>query len=142
MKKLIRIDDVLIEAIKENAKKIGNTETKEINEMLWLALKPRTEQIKKVLEMRTSTMEQINNKEKPDKKQPTKTTNKPKLKITREEYNKNNWALDNPWKATKEEYERACDMINSDYEVIDDEEWEKAEKETIDACNQICEDNL
>lgn len=99
MKKLIRIDDVLLEAIKENAKKIGNTETKEINEMLWLALKPRSEQIKKVLATRTSTMEQINNKTKPTYKE---TTN----------------------------------------EQIDYKEWEKAEKETINACNQICEDNL
>lgn len=62
MKKLIRIDDALLEAIKENAKEIGNTTTKEINEMLWLALKPRSEQIKKVLATRTSTMEHLNNK--------------------------------------------------------------------------------
>lgn len=69
MKKLIRIDDVLIEAIKENAKKIGNSTTKEINEMLWLAIKPRSEQIKKVLAMRTSTTKQLNNKAKPKDKQ-------------------------------------------------------------------------
>lgn len=62
MKKLIRIDDTLLEAIQKNAKTIGNTATKEINEMLWLALKPRTEQIKKVLETRTSTINQLNNK--------------------------------------------------------------------------------
>lgn len=80
MKKLIRIDDVLIEAIKENAKKIGNTETKEINEMLWLALKPRTEQIKKVLAMRTSTMEQLNNK--------PKSKNKQTIEMTDEDYDK------------------------------------------------------
>lgn len=75
MKKLIRIDDVLLEAIKENAKKIGNNETKEINEMLWLALKPRTEQIKKVLATRTSTMEQINNKPTSKNRQTVKITN-------------------------------------------------------------------
>lgn len=75
MKKLIRIDDMLLEAIKKNAKKIGNTETKEINEMLWLALKPRTEQIKKVLAMRTSTMKQLNNKTTTKKTQTTKYTN-------------------------------------------------------------------
>lgn len=69
MKKLIRIDDSLLEAIKENAKKIGNSTTKEINEMLWLALKPRTEQIKKVLAMRTSTTGQLNNKPKQKNKQ-------------------------------------------------------------------------
>lgn len=69
MKKLIRINDVLLEAIKENAKKIGNSTTKEINEMLWLAIKPRSEQIKKVLEMRTSTTTQLNNKAKTKDKQ-------------------------------------------------------------------------
>lgn len=74
MKKLTRIDDVLLEAIKENAKKIGNTETKEINEMLWLALKPRTEQIKKVMAARTITMNQINNKATSKKTQTTEIT--------------------------------------------------------------------
>lgn len=74
MKKLIRIDDVLLEAIKENAKKIGNTETKEINEMLWLALKPRTEQIKKVMAARTITMNQINNRATSKKTQTTEIT--------------------------------------------------------------------
>ena len=69
MKKLIRIEDSLFETIKENAKKIGNSTTKEINEMLWLALKPRSEQIKKVLAMRTSTTKQLNNKAKPKDKQ-------------------------------------------------------------------------
>lgn len=75
MKKLIRIDDVLLEAIKENAKEIGNTTTREINEMLWLALKPRSEQIKKVLAMRTSTMEQLNNKTTTKKTQTAEYTN-------------------------------------------------------------------
>ena len=69
MKKLIRIDDLLIEAIKKNAKKIGNSTTKEINEMLWLALKPRSEQIKKVLDVRASTTKQQNNKATSKKKQ-------------------------------------------------------------------------
>ena len=138
----LRIDKELLERIKQNAEDINNSTTKEINEMLWLALKPRSEQIKKVLEIRTSTKAQPNNKTKPENKQTAETTSKPKLKITREEYVKNCWVLDNPFKATKEDYEKACDMINSDYEIIEDEEWEKAEKETIDACNQICEDNL
>ena len=75
MKKLIKIDDSLLEAIKENAKKIGNSTTKEINEMLWLALKPRSEQIKKVLAMRTSTTKQLNNKAKPKDKQTEEYTN-------------------------------------------------------------------
>ena len=95
----LRIDKKLLEDIKTNAEDIGNSTTKEINEMLWLALKPRSEQIKKVLAMRTSTSDQINNK--------TKTT-----------YNK------------------------TQNKKINYEEWEKAEKETIDACNQIIEDNL
>lgn len=60
MKKLIRIDDSLLEAIQKNAKTIGNTATKEINEMLWLALKPRTEQIKKVMAARAITIDQLN----------------------------------------------------------------------------------
>ena len=60
MKKLIRIDDTLLEAIKENAKEIGNTTTREINEMLWLALKPRSEQIKKVMAARAITIDQLN----------------------------------------------------------------------------------
>lgn len=81
MKKLIRIDDTLLEAINENAKKIGNSTTKEINEMLWLALKPRSEQIKKVLAMRTSTMEQLNNKTKPKNKQTEKYTDEDYDKI-------------------------------------------------------------
>ena len=80
MKKLIRIDDALLEAIKENAKEIGNTTTREINEMLWLALKPRSEQIKKVLAIRTSTMEQLNNK--------TTSKNKQTVEITDEEIDK------------------------------------------------------
>ena len=64
MKKLIPIDDVLYSAITANAKAIGNNATKEITEMLWLALKPRTEQIKKVLALRAKTTLQINdNKE-------------------------------------------------------------------------------
>lgn len=75
MKKLIRIDDSLLEAIKQNAKKIGNTTTKEINEMLWLALKPRSEQIKKVLAMRTSTTTQLNNKATLKNKQTVEMTN-------------------------------------------------------------------
>lgn len=58
----LRIDKNLLESIQSNAKEIGNSTTKEINEMLWLALKPRTEQIKKVLAVRASTMNQINNK--------------------------------------------------------------------------------
>lgn len=95
----LRIDAELLKNIKANAEDIGNSTTKEINEMLWLALKPRSEQIKKVLAMRTSTMEQLNNKTKPT------------------------------YKETKNEQ-------------IDYKEWEKAEKETIYACNQICEDNL
>lgn len=60
MKKLIKIDDTLLEAIQKNAKTIGNTATKEINEMLWLALKPRTEQIKKVMAARAITIDQLN----------------------------------------------------------------------------------
>lgn len=60
MKKLIKIDDPLLEAIQKNAKTIGNTATKEINEMLWLALKPRTEQIKKVMAARAITIDQLN----------------------------------------------------------------------------------
>lgn len=95
----LRIDAKLLKDIKVNAGDIGNSTTKEINEMLWLALKPRTEQIKKVLATRTSTSDQINNKTKPTH---NKTINK----------------------------------------QIDYKEWEKAEKETIDACNQICEDDL
>ena len=65
----LRIDAELLKNIKTNAEDIGNSTTKEINEMLWLALKPRTEQIKKVLAMRTSTTEQLNNKAKPKDKQ-------------------------------------------------------------------------
>lgn len=42
----LRIDKNLLDSIKLNAKELGNSTTKEINEMLWLALKPRTEQIK------------------------------------------------------------------------------------------------
>lgn len=56
----LRIDAELLKSIKANAEDIGNSTTKEINEMLWLALKPRTEQIKKVLESRASTKSQIN----------------------------------------------------------------------------------
>lgn len=58
----LRIDAELLKSIKANAEDIGNSTTKEINEMLWLALKPRSEQIKKVLAMRTSTTTQLNNK--------------------------------------------------------------------------------
>ena len=65
----LRIDKKLLEDIKTNAENIGNSTTKEINEMLWLALKPRTEQIKKVLAMRTSTSDQINNKARHEKAQ-------------------------------------------------------------------------
>ena len=65
----LRIDKNLLENIKINAKEKGNSTTKEINEMLWLALKPRTEQIKKVMASRTITMERINNKTEPTEKQ-------------------------------------------------------------------------
>ena len=65
----LRIDAELLKSIKTNAEDIGNSTTKEINEMLWLALKPRSEQIKKVLAMRTSTTTQLNNKAKPKDKQ-------------------------------------------------------------------------
>lgn len=71
----LRIDAELLKNIKRNAEDIGNSTTKEINEMLWLALKPRSEQIKKVLGMRTSTMEQINNKPTSKNKQTVKITN-------------------------------------------------------------------
>ena len=65
----LRIEKELLERIKQNAEDINNSTTKEINEMLWLALKPRSEQIKKVLEIRTSTKAQTNNKAKPKDKQ-------------------------------------------------------------------------
>ena len=65
----LRIDKELLERIKKNAEDINNSTTKEINEMLWLALKPRSEQIKKVLAMRTSTTTQLNNKAKTKDKQ-------------------------------------------------------------------------
>ena len=67
MKKLIRIDDALLEAIQKNAETIGNSTTKEINEMLWLALKPRSEQIKKVMATRAITMGHLNNKTRHEK---------------------------------------------------------------------------
>lgn len=57
----LKIDKELLTSIKFNAEEIGNSTTKEINEMLWLALKPRSEQIKKVLAIRASTTRQINN---------------------------------------------------------------------------------
>lgn len=127
MKKLIRIDDTLLEAIQKNAKTIGNTATKEINEMLWLALKPRTEQIKKVLETRTSTIDQLNitgyNKDEQWKKP---TPRKILLASCDEEYTEQD-----------AEYDRQLEEREKRLE-----EWEKAEKETIDACNQICEDDL
>lgn len=62
MKKLIQIDEVLYQAIKMNAQRIGNTTTKEIQEMLWLALKPRNEQLKKILATRTRTTLHIKDK--------------------------------------------------------------------------------
>lgn len=65
----LRIDKNLLDNIKINAKEIGNSTTKEINEMLWLALKPRTEQIKKVMAARAITTEQINNKSERTEKQ-------------------------------------------------------------------------
>jgi hypothetical protein len=65
----LRIDKNLLENIKSNAKEIGNSTTKEINEMLWLALKPRSEQIKKVLAIRSSTLNQINGKSEPSENQ-------------------------------------------------------------------------
>lgn len=74
----LRIDKKLLENIKINAKEIGNSTTKEINDMLWLALKPRTEQIKKVMAVRAITTEQINNKSERSEKQED---------ITDQEYN-------------------------------------------------------
>ena len=71
----LRIDTKLLKDIKVNAEDIGNSTTKEINEMLWLALKPRTEQIKKVLAARTSTSDQINNKPTSKNRQTAKITN-------------------------------------------------------------------
>lgn len=68
----LRIEKNLLESIKLNAKELGNSTTKEINEMLWLALKPRTEQIKKVLAMRASTMNQIKDKTETDENQADK----------------------------------------------------------------------
>jgi len=65
----LRIDKNLLDNIKINAKEIGNSTTKEINEMLWLALKPRTDQIKKVMAVRAITMNQINDKSEPAEKQ-------------------------------------------------------------------------
>lgn len=78
MKKLIEIDEDLFKAIQKNAKKMNNSMNKEIEEMLWLSLQPRTKQIKKVEAIRTSTLSQLKNKRKKRKSQKIKMS---KLKI-------------------------------------------------------------
>ena len=72
MKKLIEIDEDLFKAIQKNAKKMSNSMNKEIGEMLWLSLQPRTKQIKKVEAIRSSTLTQLKNKRKKRKSQKTK----------------------------------------------------------------------
>lgn len=80
MKKLLlKIeDDVLYEAIKQIAKDNKNDVTRTINEMLWLALKPKIEQTKKVLALRANTIRQLN----------IKTTTKEEQEYTDEDYDK------------------------------------------------------
>ncbi len=55
----LKIDDELYDAIKRNATDIGNSTTYEIKEMLWAALKTRTDDIQKILVERTNVTKEI-----------------------------------------------------------------------------------